>query len=58
MISVDDNAVMFTEFLEKGDCRLLIVYVNSQGQLTPTTTYPGITKAKVRTVLRLCSVQE
>ncbi len=47
MVSQDENTVTLTEFLEKGDCRLLIVYVNSQGQLTPTTTFPGLTKAKV-----------
>lgn len=47
MMSQDENSVMFAEFLEKGDRRLLIVYVNTQGQLTPTTTYPGVTKTKV-----------
>lgn len=47
MVSLDENTVMLMEFLEKGDCRLLIIYVNSQGQLSTTTTYPGATKAKV-----------
>lgn len=48
MASQDENTVMLMEFLEKAECRLLIVYSNSQGQLTPTTTYPGTTKTKVR----------
>ncbi len=47
MYSQDENMALVTEFLEKGDCRLLIVYANTQGQLTPTLSYPGTMKAKV-----------
>ncbi len=49
-MSQDENVVMLTEFLEKGDSQLLIIYSNPQGQLTPITTYPTTTKAKVRVI--------
>ncbi len=39
---------MLVDFLEKGDIKLLIIYSNSQGMLTPIHSYPGTTKAKVR----------
>ena len=47
MMSQDENTVMLTEFLEKGESRVVIIYSNAQGQLTPITTYPITTKAKV-----------
>ena len=47
MASQDENMAVLTEFLEKGECRLLIVYGNAQGQLTPILSYPGSTKTKV-----------
>ena len=48
MTSQDENAVALMDFLEKGDSRILIIYANAQGQLTPTDSYPGTTKTKVR----------
>lgn len=50
MINQEDNLVILTEFLEKGDCRLLIIYSNIQGGLIPTTSYPTTTKTKVATI--------
>ena len=46
-MSQDENSVILMEFLEKGECRLLIIYSSPQGLLTPITTYPSTTKAKV-----------
>ena len=39
--------MLLSEFLEKGDCRVLVVYANQQGQLTPSTSFPNTTKTKV-----------
>jgi len=50
MVSQEDNLVLLSEFLEKGDCRVLVVYANQQGQLTPSTSFPSTTKTKVRCV--------
>ena len=47
MVSQEDNLVLLSEFLEKGDCRVLVVYANQQGQLTPSTSFPNTTKMKV-----------
>jgi len=51
MTSQEDNVTILMDFLEKSDIKLLIIYTNSQGQLAPTNSYPGATKAKVRTCL-------
>ena len=47
MISQEDNLVMLTEFLEKGDSLILVIYVNQQGQLTPINDFPTTSKNKV-----------
>ena len=47
MMSQEENLVLLSEFLEKGDCRVLVVYANQQGQLTPSTSFPNTTKTKV-----------
>jgi uncharacterized membrane protein YgcG len=52
MMNNNENAVMLADFLEKGACRLLIIFINPQGQLSPTTIYPGVTKSKVNMMLR------
>ena len=46
MVSQEDNVVMLQDFLEKGDTRVLVVYVTSQGQLQPTTEFPVTSKHK------------
>ena len=46
-MSQEENLVLLSEFLEKGDCRVLVVYANQQGQLTPSTSFPNTTKTKV-----------
>ena len=47
MMSQEDNLVLLSEFLEKGECRVLVVYANQQGQLMPSTSFPNTTKTKV-----------
>lgn len=47
MLSQEDNLVMLTEFLEKGDSLVLVIYVNQQGQLTPINDFPNTSKNKV-----------
>ena len=51
MMSQDENSLLLTEFLEKGESQLLIIYSNPQGQLTPITTYPPTMKAKVSSAI-------
>ena len=46
MMSQEDNVVLLQDFLEKGDSRMLIVYVTPQGQLQPTAKFPTSTKNK------------
>jgi len=46
MMSQEDNVVLMQEFLEKGESRMLIVYVTPQGQLQPTVEFPTSTKNK------------
>ena len=55
MMSQEDNLVLLSEFLEKGDCRVLVVYANQQGQLTPSTSFPSTTKTKVRMCVCVCT---
>ena len=38
--------VMVNEFLERGDRRILVIYLASSGQLTPDTAFPSSTKNK------------
>jgi len=46
MMSQEDNVVMLQDFLEKGDTRVLVVYVTAQGQMQPTTEFPATSKHK------------
>ncbi len=46
MISQEDYMVMLSEFLEKADKRLLVIYLSSSGQLTPDWSFPSSTKNK------------
>ena len=46
-MSQEENGVMLTEFLEKGDSLVLVIYVNQQGQLTPINDFPATSKNKV-----------
>ena len=48
MISQDENLVMVMDFLEKGDIKVLVIYVNQQGQLTPMNSFPTSAKQKVQ----------
>lgn len=56
MANQEENLVILNDFLETADCRLLIIFSTPQGQLTPTTTYPGLTKTKVREIHFLLSL--
>lgn len=47
MASQEDNLVILMEFLDKGECKVLVIYVNQQGQLTPTNQFPSTSKNKV-----------
>ena len=47
MMSVDENMVIINDFLEKGDARVLVIYLNQQSQLTPINSFPSSTKQKV-----------
>ena len=51
MLSQEDNLVMLTEFLEKGDSLVLVIYVNQQGQLTPINDFPNTSKNKVHLIV-------
>ena len=46
MMSQEDNLVTVNEFLERGDRRMLVIYVSPNGQLVPVTTFPTSAKAK------------
>lgn len=47
MISQEDNTVMLMEFLDKAESRILVIYLNQQGQLTPINQFPSTSKNKV-----------
>ena len=47
MLSQEENLVMLTEFLEKGESLVLVIYVSQQGQLTPINDFPNTSKNKV-----------
>lgn len=46
MMSQEDNLVIFNEFLERGDRRILVIYLNPSGQLVPMDTFPTTAKNK------------
>ena len=46
MISQEENLVMLSEFLEKADKRILVIYLASTGQLTPDFAFPSSSKNK------------
>ena len=46
MVGQEENFVMLSEFLERGDRRILVITVASNGQLTPTNTFPTSSKNK------------
>ena len=46
MMSQEENMVTMSEFLERGDRRILVIYLSSNGQLTLGTTFPSSTKNK------------
>lgn len=46
MLSQDDFAMMLNEFLEKGDCRVLLISLTNAGQLQPTNMFPSALKNK------------
>lgn len=45
-MSQEENLVIFNEFLERGDRRILVIYLNPSGQLLPMETFPTTAKAK------------
>ena len=47
MMSQEDNVTLISDFLEKGDCRVLIVSASQQGQFVPSAEFPSSTKNKV-----------
>lgn len=47
MASIEENMAIITDFLEKGDSKILVIYVNQQSQLTPINSFPSTTKQKV-----------
>ena len=51
MISQEENLVMLTEYLEKGENIILIIYVSPQGALTPINDFPPTSKNKVQSKL-------
>ena len=46
MLSQDEFAMMLNEFLEKGDCRVLLISLTNAGQLQPTNKFPSALKNK------------
>ena len=46
MLSQDEFAVMLNEFLEKGDCKVLLISLTNAGQLQPTNKFPTALKNK------------
>ena len=46
MAGQEDNLVLLSEFLEKPEKRLLVIYLASNGQLTPDTAFPSSSKNK------------
>ena len=46
MLSQDEFAMMLNEFLEKGDCRVLLISLTNAGQLQPANQFPAALKNK------------
>lgn len=46
MLSQDEYSVILNEFLEKGDCRVLLISLMSAGQLQPSDQFPSSLKNK------------
>ena len=46
MMSQEDNLVMINEYMERGDRRILVISLSSNGQLVPMITFPTSSKAK------------
>ena len=46
MLSQDEYSIILNEFLEKGDCRVLLISLTSAGQLQPSNKFPSSLKNK------------
>ena len=46
MMGLEENVMMINEFLEKPEIRLLVIFANQQGLLTPSKLFPNSTKTK------------
>ena len=46
MLSQDEFSMILNEFLEKGDCRVLLISLTSAGQLQPSNNFPSSLKNK------------
>ena len=46
MIGSEENVMLVNEFLEKGDCRVLLITLTQAGALQPAVTFPSSLKAK------------
>ena len=49
MMNVEESVVVLTDFLEKGESLVLVIYVNQQGILTLINDFPNTSKNKVCT---------
>lgn len=56
MMNVEESVVILTEFLEKGDSLILVIYVNPQSMLTPINDFPTTSKNKVELAIQ-CHVE-
>lgn len=45
-MSQEDNLVMINEYMERGDRRVLVIHLSSNGQLVPMATFPTSSKTK------------
>ena len=45
-MSQDENAMMMSEFLDKGDCRVLLITLTSAGALQSSNEFPTTLKNK------------
>ena len=46
MLSQDEYSILINEFLEKGDCRVLLISLTAAGQLQPDSNFPTTLKNK------------
>lgn len=49
MSSQEEYLTIIIDFLEKPDVKLLVIYVDPEGELVPIDTFPTTTKQKVQT---------